>query len=113
MSLDKEPPSQQLQMEDNMMVIYNQIQQQPQQNPGEFLCHAGGGLGGKDDAVQPIGGAVIVGKGGPGGSSSDDDATRQGGGAGLFDGKSAAFGHGVNLNGNDAGKERGFGYGGS
>lgn len=96
-----------------MMVIYNQIQQQPQQNPGEFLCHAGGGLGGKDDVSQPTGGKVLVGKGGSGGGSADDDATRQGGGAGLFDGKSAPLGHGVNLNGTDAGKDNGFGYGGS
>ena len=81
----------------------------------KMLCHAGGGFGGKSGKQQNRVGKVKKGKGGrgaPGEGEQDGSKGGNGGGAGLRNGRSAKTGKGgtidggfgVDLNGNERGK---------
>ena len=64
-----------------------------------FLCHAGGGFGGRENERQTKVGRVIVGEGGDGQKGGDDDTKRRGGGAGLPDGGNAGKNYSFSGNG--------------
>lgn len=105
------------------MVVYNQIQQQPQQvvnpNTGTIVyCSAGGG---GNFSLFREGGRVLVGEGGSGGLGGNADEGGSGGGAGLISGASAPRGgqlqggQGVSLDGSISGAASGpdgAGFGG-